>query len=267
MSMISFDPNIDIGRAEIILVGCGGTGSEVAKILCRTLYHMREAGLNIPKTITFVDPDIIEEKNVGRQAFAPQDVGRYKAEVLSTRFNAVFGFGITFKAEPFIPEENYSHTYSHSIILGAVDSYLGRRAIAKAQNAIWIDSGNHRTAGQVIVGNSNDWKRVNNQFKDGTTEIHYLPNASLVYPELLEPEEQDTVPAIVGPEPSCAELMAQNAQHLLVNQQMALITGQYLYKLFFRQQIYTSMTTVNIDTLTMRSKLITASDYIQEESA
>ncbi|MEO1290529.1 MAG: hypothetical protein AAFV93_22525, partial [Chloroflexota bacterium] len=63
------------------------------------------------------------------------------------------------------------------------------------------------------------------------------------------------------------ELMARNAQHLLVNQQMALIAGQYLYKLLFRQPIYTNMTMVNIDTLVMRSELIQASNYIVEESA
>src|SRR5690606_19600627 len=118
-----------------------------------------------------------------RQAFAPQDVGRYKAEVLSTRFNAVFGFDIQFDTKLFVPEVSYSHTYSNTIILGAVDGYLGRKSIAKAERAVVIDSGNHRTAGQVVIGNTNNWEQVSSQFKADTTEIQYLPNVSLVYPE------------------------------------------------------------------------------------
>lgn len=266
MSMISFDPDINIGRAKIILVGCGGTGSELAKILCRTLYHMREARLDIPKKIIFVDPDTIEEKNVGRQMFAPQDIGRYKAEVLATRFNAVFGFDIQFKSEPFQQATEYGH-YAHTIILGAVDGHVGRQSMSRAEGAILIDSGNHKTAGQVVIGNSNNWEKVSEQFTNDTTEIKHLPNVSLVYPEILEAEEAEAKPKLVGPEPSCAELLAQNAQHLLINQQMALIAGQYLYKLFFRQPIYTSETSVNINTLAMRSKLISASDYTTEVSA
>ena len=54
-----------------------------------------------------------------------------------------------------------------------------------------------------------------------------------------------------------AELIQLNQQHLLVNQLMALIAGQYLYKLLMREPIYSNYTVVDTDYLVMRSEMIT----------
>jgi hypothetical protein len=39
--MISFDPNTQI--STITIVGCGGTGAQVARSVARMVYDMREA--------------------------------------------------------------------------------------------------------------------------------------------------------------------------------------------------------------------------------
>ena len=61
-----FDPNTHI--QTIVIVGCGGTGAQVARIVARIVYDMRRARLHTP-SILLVDPDIVEEKNVGRQLY------------------------------------------------------------------------------------------------------------------------------------------------------------------------------------------------------
>jgi tRNA A37 threonylcarbamoyladenosine dehydratase len=64
--MNTFDPNTHI--QSIVIVGCGGTGAQVARIVGRIVYDMQRARLHTPKII-LIDPDIVEEKNVGRQLY------------------------------------------------------------------------------------------------------------------------------------------------------------------------------------------------------
>lgn len=62
-------------RMRILIVGCGGVGSEVAKLVRN-------------EEITFVDFDRIELSNLNRQAyFTEADIGEYKAETISRKLN------------------------------------------------------------------------------------------------------------------------------------------------------------------------------------
>lgn len=87
-----FDPHIHI--RQIVVVGVGGTGCQVTRIAARMLYDMRRSRLHVPKMI-LIDPDRIEEKNVGRQAlFAPAEIGEYKAAAIGRRLNLALGLDI-----------------------------------------------------------------------------------------------------------------------------------------------------------------------------
>jgi molybdopterin/thiamine biosynthesis adenylyltransferase len=55
--MSVFDPNTRI--STVTLVGCGGTGGQIARTLARILYNMRERRLSVP-TVRLVDPDTVE---------------------------------------------------------------------------------------------------------------------------------------------------------------------------------------------------------------
>ena len=61
-----FDPNTHI--QTVVIAGCGGTGAQVARIVARILYDMRRARLHTPNLL-LIDPDHVEEKNVGRQLY------------------------------------------------------------------------------------------------------------------------------------------------------------------------------------------------------
>src|SRR5579864_8596042 len=104
--------------SEVVLVGIGGTGSQVARSLCRIVYDLRRRGHHTP-TLKFVDPDFVEANNVGRQMFTEADIGKSKAAVLAARFNLAMGLSITAYTEPFDAEKHMAH-YG-TLVVGCVD--------------------------------------------------------------------------------------------------------------------------------------------------
>lgn len=251
-----FDHPKEIKR--IIVVGLGGTGSQWARSIARILYDMRDRHLTIPQ-LTFIDPDAVEMKNVGRQMFTAADVGKSKAEVLARRFNSALGLDINWRAEPFNALrdiEDHSWTSRTTLLCGAVDNHKARRELAKKPDAIWIDAGNHFQTGQVVIGNIGSWHTVRDSLADTAkkkkAEIHYLPHASLLFPDLLKP------PAPDAKDLSCADLVRFGEQHLLINEMVAGIAANYVFKLMYRLPISSFITYVDLDGLNVKSVPITA---------
>jgi hypothetical protein len=141
-----------------------------------------------------------------------------------------------------------------NLIVGCVDNHLARRELAKVSAAIWIDSGNHASAGQVVIGNTGDRDLVLRQLNGRNAKVAYLPHAGLLFPALLEPDA-DAEPT-PQPQISCAELIAARSQELLVNDWMAVATAQYIYKLLHRQPITSFVTFVSSDGMSVRSVAI-----------
>lgn len=252
-----FDPNLYL--REIVLVGVGGTGSHLARAIARMLDVMNRSNLHRP-ALHLVDPDIVEEKNVGRQMFTYADIGQNKAEVLARRFNLALGLEISWSAEPFSPK-HFKHN-SGSILVGAVDGHEGRKAMAAVEGAIWIDCGNHFSTGQVSIGNThqlnkllNHWPSAKKGEGDKPIAINYLPNAAGLFPQLLQPESAPVLPDV-----SCADLVALGEQHLLINDLVANVAAGYVFKLLYRQPIKTFLTYVDVDGLNVRSIPITKDD-------
>lgn len=73
-------------RYQLIVVGCGGTGSALLYFLSRFLLNLDKDVL-----VTLVDGDTVEQKNVIRQSFVPRDIGENKAKVLSNRYLNLLG--------------------------------------------------------------------------------------------------------------------------------------------------------------------------------
>lgn len=68
-------------KSHLYIIGCGGVGSWLTPAL--TL-------LMSPDQITLIDMDTLEEKNLDRQLFKPEDIGRSKAEALAERYKCNF---------------------------------------------------------------------------------------------------------------------------------------------------------------------------------
>jgi PRTRC genetic system ThiF family protein len=250
-----FDPHLY--EPGIIIVGVGGTGANVARSVARIAYDMKQRSMTVPE-ICLIDPDKVEEHNVGRQLFGPQDVGRNKAEVVAMRLNYTLGLTIG-----FVPTgvDKQCLRGNSRIIISCVDNHEARQVIHDNLDSmgysknILIGVGNDKDSGQVCIGNTKHREDALKSVKgDGKKakqkEIVFLPAEGLLFPALLQPD----------PEPkrnkrnlSCAELLALGEQHLLINDLMATVAASYVYKLLHREPITTFLTYVNLQYLTMRS--------------
>lgn len=239
-----FDPHHQIQK--IVIVGLGGTGSDVARIVARILYDMKRNNQHTPELL-LIDPDRVEAKNTGRQMFSPSDIGQYKAEVVSKRLNYALGMETGWIPEAVSAKKHFSG-YNSQIVISCVDNYRARQEIQKI-NGILIANGNHKNAGQVTLGNSNDPELISKHLDE--EKVRYLPKEGLIFPSLLEPEPG--VEEVPPDTRSCAELLVAGEQDLLINNWVATVAGQYVYKLLHRQPIHSFLTYINADGIGVRS--------------
>jgi PRTRC genetic system ThiF family protein len=238
----SFDPNTHI--ITVTIVGVGGTGASTARIVARIIYDMQRSRKHTPQLV-LIDLDRVEEKNIGRQAlFAPSDIGQYKAEVVGRRLNFALGLGIAWICEPISATQHFDR-YGGNLVISCVDNHEARKEIHRV-NGILIGSGNHEDAGQVCIGNTGDLdlmrRHLDAHSYDGLAgKVPYLPKEGLLFPDLLQPESPRPAQAV-----SCGEMVANGDQHLLVNDAMATIVGQYVCRLLHRQPIGSFLTYVSI---------------------
>jgi PRTRC genetic system ThiF family protein len=247
-----------VRHLTIYLIGCGGTGSFAALHVARLAYHWRERMRNA-LSIVFVDPDVVERKNVGRQNFCPAEIGQHKAHRLMVRYNAAFGLSIECMCDPL--EDVEIHTQHKGIMIGCVDNHTARqemhRQVARlgktydgASRLWWLDAGNHENAGQVLLGNEIEKHPTISplSFCTGT------PSPAIQGPELLLPPPLELASAAGE---SCAELTARDAQSLMVNQACAGWIGVYLSRLIISQDLDVMATYFDLGTCAARSDPIT----------
>lgn len=220
---------------------------------------MQRARLHTPK-ILLVDPDVVEERNCGRQMFAPADaaLGLPKVEVVGKRLNMSLGLDVSWAVETF-NHEKHGDRYGSQLVIGCVDNHLARRELHQARGVL-IGAGNYRDGGQVIIGNTSDAKLMRQRLDGKDGKYAYLPKEGLLFPSLLEPEE---LPGETQPALSCAELVLRGEQDVLVNDWMACVVGQYVASLLRRQPIRTFASFVSLDGMSIRSLPI----YREELSA
>lgn len=261
---------IEIGeatRATILLVGCGGTGSFAALHLARLAWAARQRGLDIG--LVFVDPDHVEEKNVGRQNFCPAEIGQPKAKALASRYSLAFGLPVraitaAFRADML--QHLRGGFNAHLLVVGAVDSPAARGAIHQAMlecqrpaaQTWWLDAGNGEYSGQVLLGNSGKMRPQLSPLGVCTM----LPLPSVQEPGLIE--GLDEAPAD-RPELSCAELLALDAQSLMINQAMAGWLGLYAYRLLLGRDLDLMATYLDLAGGVARSVAITEGEMERTE--
>lgn len=256
MTTYHFDHNCY--RIErVVIVGLGGTGAELARLAARTIYHMQRCRLQVPQLV-LIDFDTIDEGNIGRQAFAPADLGQPKSQVVAKRLSYALGLDIQYATRPF--HHGLFRPYG-TVLCGAVDNHHARQEMAKTK-ALIIDCGNDHHHGQVVIGNTNDPDEVFQSLETAQSagnRINYLPTAGTLFPDLLE-----QAPEIITPEPapSCAEDIERGDQHLLINNTVAAAASAYLYNLLFRKRIDTFLTHVTLDPIGIRSVPINRTELV-----
>jgi hypothetical protein len=135
-------------RFTVTVVGCGGTGGFVAESLCRLLPEQAD--------LVLIDHDRVEERNLTRQCFLREDLGRFKSGTLAHRLAQKFDRPVGYSTLPVAMTE----LSFPGLVIGCVDNGLARRDIAQQfkkafhDMSWWIDAGNGENYGQVVIGNT-----------------------------------------------------------------------------------------------------------------
>lgn len=224
---------------NLVLVGCGGTGSWLAPSVARIARVIQEGGKTA--NVWFVDPDHVEAKNIPRQNFCEAELGQSKAATLAGRLSAAWGLDIRVSRERFDSTKfnggNWFRYDSVTILIGCVDNAAGRKEMAKAlgrnradspHRTWWLDCGNTEHSGQVLFGSSVQPKQLEGAMVSAKI-CRALPAPSLVAPDLLTARPEEAA----RDNRSCAEIQLANAQSLAVNQMVASIATDYLLRIVF----------------------------------
>jgi PRTRC genetic system ThiF family protein len=252
-------------RIALVIVGLGGTGSFLARHVACLLTLLRAAGKEA--TLTFIDPDTVEEANIPRQNFCRAEIGRYKAETLARRYGDAFGIEIECIPERFEPEMAEPRWDTLTVLVGCVDRASGRVAMGKALKEnrrfvegkscprIWyLDLGNGLDFGQLALGSTDREEDMAPAFSlSPLGGVSLLPSPLLQLPKLREPQPEE----LAGHALSCAELLAANAQSLMINPRMADEGASYLYEFLVLGTLRRFATFIDIPTGTMRSRYTT----------
>ena len=184
--MYTYNPHLDFSSRHIVVVGLGGTGAQAARGIARVLYAMKLNGIRIPRLV-LIDPDTVEDKNIGRQLFTHGDKGKNKATVVMQRLNAAYGLACYAVPKPVAAE----YLGNARLIVGCVDNHAARQVIHNFlagyypydTQCVWIDAGNHRDSGQVCLGDSaKDTRPIH---PNAQNEYKYLPAPGRLLPDLL----------------------------------------------------------------------------------
>jgi PRTRC genetic system ThiF family protein len=235
---------------RIVIIGAGGNGSHVISDVARLVSTL---DWEIKPEIILVDGDTVEEKNLIRQHFSRQDIGKNKAEVLASRYGNAFNVSISYIPE-YLTESNVNKilqplsdgiAYGHGqLIITCTDNLKSRKLIdGRLKGHYWLDLGNEEFGGQVTfshVPNSWSWGRVVWPPEGGLP----LPTVFELFPEYnerLKAEKPVT-------ERSCAEIAeASPVQAGFVNVMAAAIAKNYVHALLTGREIKTYQVFFTID--------------------
>jgi PRTRC genetic system ThiF family protein len=223
---------IDYTEIELWLIGCGGTGSWLAPSIVRLGRVLASKGKKVK--IYFVDPDYVEEVNVLRQCFCDAEIELNKAKTLALRYAIAWKMEVGAIAQPFDPNWVTPSYNTLALVVGCVDNAIARQSIAQvlennrhqlAPHTWYLDCGNSRRSGQVLIGSHLSTKPADYQFN--TLGCFRLPAPTVQQPELLVPQPEEMQNNTL----SCEQLALLNSQSLSINQRVAAEAFDYLLQL------------------------------------
>lgn len=199
------------GPIKVILIGLGGTGSEVIDGLIRIHIALLQLGHPFGLDVVAIDGDKVSASNIGRQRYFHSDIGQFKCDVMIHRVNLCYG--TSWKSIPkYVTPLMISELIArNTILITCVDNAKVRCDIGKAasrsrevcEDALWLDFGNGKFDGNVFIGHL-----FNPQ------HIRRIPNVwDLFKNELAAINDDD--------EPSCSLEVALLSQSLFVNRACA----------------------------------------------
>jgi len=236
---------VDSSDKHVLLVGVGGTGSQILTDLARmnqTLIQLGHKGFDVD----VVDPDVVSETNVGRQLYSMSDIGNYKAVVLTTRLNMFYGtmwqsYTAKIDRKSVLPKDRYL------LVITAVDSAKARLIMAKkieeAGIPYWLDTGNMAKSGNVVFGSAKNLfsRQLNSQCPQR------LPNVAELYGDVLKSAANEAIQP-----PSCSMEASLSKQDLFINKAVSTFAMQILWNCFRHGYIDQHGAFIDLKNLTVR---------------
>lgn len=190
-------------KYHLIVVGAGGTGSFFLKEISRYI-----SGNKSLASLSVFDGDVVEKKNLARQSFFPEDVGRNKAVVMAEALNDAYDLDwkaypmYIKKAKEILDVAGRGGGMAVPVIVCCADNHGCRivleEAFSKLDNVAYFDSANEFSTGEVVYA-----YRVNKK-TFGPPRTHYFPEVKKG--DVRGREEM-----------SCQELNTVEPQHIFTN--------------------------------------------------
>lgn len=260
-----YDPRV----IQIVVVGCGGIGAYVIQHIARLMRILYEGNKGV--NLALVDPDVVEEKNLGRQLFCDAEVGIPKSVALARRYGQGFGLN-TVAYECEYNDGLLLDGVDLTILVGCVDNHEGRQAMHEtlARNPqriaphvlpriFWLDCGNLKDTGRAMIGTAYTAEQCEGAFLEKKRVIS-LPSPGLQSPGLLIPERAD----IGGRPMSCAELQMANLQSLNINAAIAVQAADMLTRLLVTHDLKRYQSAVNMASGSVKSSYCTPDEIARE---
>jgi len=223
---------------SVNLIGAGGTGSKVLTALMEineSLIALGHPGLQV----RLWDDDIVTSANLGRQRFFESETGLYKSVALINRINRCIGTHwkaktVKFEKDKFgrIPEKSRA-----IITITCVDNVQTRFGVADILKELdyrrhyqdepkyWLDFGNSRDTGQVLLSTIGEITQPNSEKYQTVASLSFVTDE---FGELLKQSEQE------DNTPSCSLAEALEHQDLFINSSLAQMGCSLLWNLFRR---------------------------------
>lgn len=221
---------------EIVVVGCGGNGGYLIPWIARYLSQSRSdeiRGINL----TLIDGDKVEEKNLVRQNFLPDEQEQNKAVVMADRCNRNLGMNVRAIPE-YMNATVLNQLRGHSLIFGCVDRHEVRKLLShwvmNSRDSFYVDVGNELSAGQLFLSGLLQTRvdpavvRENYGALESPTHDPILIHE--FYPAIEKADVQKAAP-------SCADLTASGQQMMSVNLTAAVLAFKAFEALMNAEEI------------------------------
>ncbi len=259
----------EFNKVKIFVIGAGGTGSFAALNLARLAFELRRIGKAVE--ITIIDPDRVASANIPRSNFCAAEIGRFKSQTIAERITLAWGLEIGYSNEKLDYEKHIKPSSNGfkeiTILVGCVDNHIARREIHRAlqesskynSNSApefwWIDGGNGKSSGQVLIGSATKRDAPENLFTSQTI-CKKLPAPSVIHPELLENQELPQVRENTE-RLSCPELVRVGEQSLNINQRVAVEIAEMLTEFLLTNNLRRFASYFDLESGTSRSLFCT----------
>lgn len=233
-------------KLEISVIGAGGTGSQVLQGLARM--NLALESLGHPGLYVHVfDPDIVEEHNIGRQLFSVNDIGKHKASCLVSKINRFYGYSWKSENRKFNPKKDMRESsfflscvdnvaFRHSFYKKWKNEYAVLMKITPAKEVFWIDFGNGKDLGQVVMGSL--------PYQNDKVCLQSIGDIGIP-----EKDDPDT--------PSCSLAEALEKQDLMINPMIANAGLSMMWQMFRTLKVSHNISYLNLGKMKMNSTLKT----------